>query len=130
MGQITKKVSMEKLKKIGKVVIPFAMTTLPFLALAALLPPTNPLGGTGLTLTEADALIQTIGRFVIGVSIVIAIIFIVIGVILRASAGTNTGMLDKGKAYIKNGIIGALIVFLIGVILQTISNLVARTFFS
>lgn len=117
------------LKKIAKVAIPVALATLPFMVLAALPVPTNPIGGTGLTLSEAESLINTIARFIITISIVIAVIFIVIGAIMWIAAGSNENMTKRGKGYIRNGIIGAAIVFLIGVILQTISNLVARTFF-
>ena len=121
---------METFKKISKIAIPVGLVILPFLSLAALPLPTNPVGGGGLSLTEVDTLINTVARFIITVSIVIAVIFIVIGAIMLISAGSNTALSDRGKAYIKNGIIGAAVVFLIGVILQTISNLVARTFFN
>lgn len=121
---------METIKKIMKVAIPVAAVTIPFLVLAVLPQPTNPIGGAGLSLTEVENLINTIARFLIVISVVVAVIFIIIGAVIWMTAGGNDTLAGKGKAYIRNGILGALIIFLIGVILQTISNLVARTFFS
>ena len=121
---------MRTFKKIARLAVPIALATIPFLVLAALPQPTNPIGGAGLSLTEVENLINTIARFLIVISVVVAVIFIIIGAVIWMTAGGNEDLAKKGKAYIRNGILGALIIFLIGVILQTISNLVARTFFS
>jgi len=117
-------------RKISKVAIPIALATIPFLVLAALPQPTNPLpGSTGLTLAEAEDLINRIARFMIVVSVVVAVIFIIWGAVVWITAGGSEDRLKKGRGIVWNGVLGALIIFLIGVILQTISNLVARTFF-
>ncbi len=121
---------METMKKIMKVAVPVALVAIPFLVLAALPQPTNPIGGAGLSLAEVEDLINKIARFLIVISVVVAVIFIIIGAVIWMTSGGSEDMAKKGKAYIRNGILGALVIFLIGVILQTISNLVARTFFS
>jgi len=80
-------------------------------------------------LNEVQNIIEKIATFLIVVSIVIAVGAIVWGAIVLMTAGGNDDRAKQGKGYIKNGIIGALVVFLIGVILQTISGVVSRTFF-
>ena len=120
---------MEKFKKIAMFAIPVVMIAIPFLTLAALPEPTQPLSGNALSLAEIQALIERIARFLIIVSIVIAVGFIVIGAIIYISAGGNEDRAASGKKYIFNGIIGAAVVFAVGVILQTTAALVTRTFF-
>jgi formate hydrogenlyase subunit 3/multisubunit Na+/H+ antiporter MnhD subunit len=119
---------MEKLKKIAKIVIPVALMV-PLLAFAALPEPTSPLTGNPLSLTEVQAIIQRIATFLIVVSIIVAVGFIVWGAIVYISAGGNEDRAKAGRKYIINGVIGAAVVFAIGVILQTTASIIARTFF-
>ncbi len=120
---------MEIFKKIGKIAIPIALLTLPLMTLA-LPQPTNPIPGTGTSLVELEVIIKRIATFLIVISIVVAVGAIVWGSVLLMTAGGSEDRSTSGKGFIKNGIIGALVVFLIGVILQTISGVVARTFFN
>lgn len=119
---------MEKVKKIGSWVFIGATLVLPMVAMAALPTPTNPLQGQEFTLNEAEQLIGKVARFLIGVSIVIAVIFIVVGAIEWMSGHEKWAAAGKKRVFA--GIIGALIVFAIGVILQSLAGFVARTFFN
>lgn len=121
---------MDTFRKIAKVAIPMTLMTVPLLTLAILPQPTVPVGGTGTTLAELEQIIRKVASFLIVVSIVIAVVFIIVGAIFWMSSAGDDKRAEKGKAWIKNGLYGAIIVFAIGVILQTISGVVARTFFS
>lgn len=92
--------------------------------------PTVPVsGGPGVTLNEVENFIRRIANFLITVSLVIAVIFIVWGGIAYMMAGADETKAASAKSRIWNGIIGALVVLAVGVILQTLAGLVARTFF-
>lgn len=121
---------MNKIRKISKWAVPIALTALPFLVLAVVIPnPTNPIGGGAVTLTEIEDIIRGIARFLIIVSIVIAVIFIVLGGIMYMAARGNEEAVGKAQTTIKNGIIGAVVVLAVGVILQTLAGIVSRSFF-
>jgi fucose permease len=122
---------MNRIKKIAKIAVPTAMMILPFLALAALPGATNPLdtNNNPLTLAEIQSLIERIARFVMMISIVVAVIAIVWGAIVIMTAGGSDDRVKTGKGFIYKGIIGAAIVFAVGIILQTVAGLVTRTFF-
>ena len=128
---------MIKFKKIAQISIVTAAILMPVLALAQYTPiplPTNPLNDptaptTGLTLVEIEQNINRIAFFLITVSVVIAVIFIIWGGIRFASAGDDTAKAESGKTIIKNGIIGALVIMAVGVIMQTLSEIIARNFF-
>lgn len=100
---------------------------LAYAGLAVLPNPGLPVTGTPVTLSEVQGRIQQIAQFLIVISMVIAVIFIVYGGIRYM---TSSGDPKEAKAIIKNGIIGAAIVLAVGVILQTVAGLVTRTFFS
>ena len=93
-------------------------------------PPTPIGGGTALTLVEVENFIRRIASFLITVSLVIAVIFIIWGGISYMVAGADEAKAGTARTRIWNGIIGALVVLAVGVILQTLSGLVARTFFN
>ena len=98
---------------------------MPLLAMAIAAPGT-PVAGQAVTLNEVERLINGVARFLIVVSVIIAVIFIVYGgVRWIASPGDPTA----AKTIIKNGIIGAIIVLGVGVILQTLQGVISRTFF-
>lgn len=121
---------MEEFKKIGKFAIPAAVAVMPFLALAALPVFSNPVGGTGISLAEVEAIINQIARFMIVISLVVAVIFIIYGGLRYMTAGGDPARVKAATETIKNGVIGALVVLAVGVILQTLAGLVSRTFFS
>lgn len=116
---------MTNFKKLGKYVIPVTMALLPVLVLAQVATPTYTGGGQAITLVEIEQLIQRIAGFLIVIGVVIAVIFIIWGGITYMAASDTA----KAKTRIFNGIIGAAVVLGVGVILQTIAGLVARTFF-
>ncbi|HAU08104.1 MAG TPA: hypothetical protein DCS06_03955 [Candidatus Yanofskybacteria bacterium] len=113
-----------------------------FMALAMLLPlfafalpvPTNPIdsgsGGGAITMAEITNLIQAFARWLIVISVVIAVIMIIWGGIMYMWAKGDDKKVADAQARIKNGIIGAAIVLAVGVILQTVAALVNRSFFS
>ena len=120
---------MKRTKSIAKWAIPVTMTLLPFFVMAALVNPTATLTGRAVTLDEIENLISGIARFLIVISIVVAVIFIVYGGIRWIMARDDDEAATKAKSMIMNGIWGALVVLGVGVILQTLAGVVARTFF-
>jgi len=116
-------------KTVAKVSVSVAMALMPALVLAQLPTPTSPYGGTSLTLGDIQDLIETVARFLILISVVIAVIFIVWGGISYMSAGDDTAKSGAAKSRIVNGIIGALVVLAVGLILQTLASLVDWTTF-
>ena len=120
---------MTKFKTVAKVSIATAMALMPALVLAQLPTPTSPYAGTALTLSDIQGLIETVARFLILISVVIAVIFIVWGGISYMSAGDDSSKSGAAKSRIVNGIIGALVVLAVGLILQTLASLVNWTAF-
>ena len=120
---------MIKYKTVAKVGMAIAMALMPALVLAQLPTPTSPYAGAPITLTDVQGLIETVARFLILVSVVIAVIFIVWGGISYMSAGDDASKASAAKSRIVNGIIGALVVLAVGLILQTLASLVNWTTF-
>ncbi len=120
---------MNKLKASVKYIIPALTVLLPAIAFATISNPTATLTGAPVTLTEIQGLIEGAARFLIIISIVIAVIFIVYGGIRWIAAGHNDEAVEKAKKIVWNGIIGALVVLAVGVILQTLAGVVTRSFF-
>ena len=71
-----------------------------------------------------------IARFLIVVGVVLAVIFIVWGGIMYMVAGGDETKAEEAKSRIMNGVIGAAVVLAVGVILQTVAGLIARSFFN
>ncbi len=120
---------MNKLKASVRYVIPALTTLLPAIVFAALVNPSATLTGAPVTLTEVQGLIEGAARFLIVISIVIAVIFIVYGGIRWIAAGHNDENVEKAKKIVWNGILGALVVLAVGVVLQTLAGIVTRSFF-
>ncbi len=118
-----------KFNKVAKVGIVTAMALMPMLVLAQLPTPTSPYAGTPVTLQDVRDVIETVARFLILVSVVIAVIFIVWGGISYMTAGDDSSKTSAAKSRVVNGIIGALIVLAVGLILQTLAGLVNWTVF-
>lgn len=122
---------MTKFKTIAKVSIATAMALMPALVLAQLPTPTSPYRGQALTLLDVQGVIETIARFLILVSVIVAVIFIVWGGMMYMMAGDDTTKSGAAKSRIVNGIIGALVVLAVGLILQTLATVVNwRVFFN
>ena len=116
--------------KLAKGVFVTAIVLMPVLALAQGLPtPTSPYAGAPVTLTDIQDLIGTIARFLIIISVVVAVIFIVWGGINYMAAGDDASRTSDAKARIFHGIIGALVVLAVGLILQTLATVVNWTVF-
>ena len=106
-----------------------AMILLMPVLVMALTGPTQPLTGTAITLSEIEAKIRQIAQFVIVVSVILAVIFIIWGGIAYMTAGGDETKAGAAKTRIWNGVIGAAVVLAVGVILQTLASLITRSFF-
>ena|SRR3989344_4531398 len=121
---------MNKIKASAKYIIPALGLILPVLVFAVTIPNPSPtLGGEAIDLDEIQDLIEGIARFLIIISVVIAVIVIVYGGIRWIAAGSNEEAVGKAKTIVLNGIIGTLVVLAVGVILQTLAGVVTRSFF-
>ena len=77
-------------------------------------------------------ILQNIGGFIIAASGVIAGIVIIVSGLIYMSAGSNQTRVTTAKAVFKNGVIGAIILFAAGIIINTIILLASNwaTFFN
>ena len=75
--------------------------------------------GNAITLSRLTLYIGRVAEFLVLISAVIAVIIIVWSGVVWMTAG-DSKRIDTAKATLKNGIIGALIVFGVGVIINTI----------
>jgi hypothetical protein len=98
-----------------------AAVLFPVIALAGsgLVAPQPPLTGDAVTGTTLELLIEDIVQFLITVSVVIAVGFIIWGG-LKFVRGDPEG----GKETLKNGVIGVAIILGVGLILSTVSRFV------
>ncbi len=103
---------------------------MPVFVLAANLPvPTPPTGGEAIDLDEIEDLVKRIAQFLIVISVIVAVIFIIWGGVMYMAARGDEDRAGKAKETIFNGIIGAAVVLGVGVILQTLAGLITRSFF-
>lgn len=123
---------MNKIGKTTLVALSVAAVLMPVLVLAGstLNTPTPPTSGTALDLNEIENLIKKVAQFLIIVSVIIAVIFIIWGGIMYMAARGDTEKAGAAKTTIFNGIIGAAVVLGVGVILQTLAGLITRSFFN
>jgi len=121
---------MNNISKITLVMLAVIAVLVPVLVLAAVLPtPTPPTSGQAITLPEIEELIKRIAQFLIVVSVILAVIFIIWGGIMYMAARGSEEQATKAKTTIFNGVIGAAVVLGVGVILQTLAVLITRNFF-
>jgi amino acid transporter len=120
---------MSKIYKVFLVLYVLVVFLGPSFVMAQLNAPTPPVGGNAVTLNEVENLIRGLARFLIVISLVVAVVFIIWGGILWMSARGNEDQTKNAKKTITNGVIGALVVLAVGVILQTLAGLVTRNFF-
>ena len=122
---------MKKFNKIAQIALTTAVILAPVLAFAQLPIPQNPVAqAQGLSLGEVEQRIVDVAQFLIAIAVIIAVIFIIWGGIRYVMAGDDSSKSGSAKTTILNGVIGALVILAVGVIMQTLANLVARTFFS
>lgn len=120
---------MNKIKTIAKWSIPALTVLVPLAAVLAITPPAVPITGQAVTLDEIENLINGIARFLIVVSTVVAVIFIVYGGVRWVTAHGNEEAAGNAKKIILNGIYGALVILGVGVILRSLAGVVSRSFF-
>ena len=120
---------MKNISKTTLVALAVIAVLMPVLVLAALPTPTPPTAGQPITLVEIEALIKRIAQFLIIVSVIIAVIFIIWGGVMYMAARGNEDQATAAKTTIWNGVIGAAVVLGVGVILQTLAGLITRSFF-
>jgi hypothetical protein len=82
-----------------------------------------------LSLLEIAGILGLIGRFMVIIGPIILVIAIIYGGILFMFAGASGALVAKAKSMIGYGIVGGLIVFGVGVIINTLINVVTRQFF-
>lgn len=121
---------MKKVQKIAYISLMMMVLLMPVLVFAALTNPVPPLTGSAITLAEIQDRIEQIARFLIIVGVILAVIFIIWGGITYMFAGGDDEKVKTAKSRIINGIIGAAVVLAVGVILQTVAGLIARSFFN
>lgn len=121
---------MSKLQKVGYFSMMAMVLLMPVLVFAALPNPEVPVQGGAVTLAEIQDRITQIARFLIVVGVILAVVFIIWGGIAYMFAGGDETKSTAAKDRIKNGIIGAAVVLAVGVILQTVAGLIARSFFN
>lgn len=120
---------MSNTKKFVYIGMMLAVLLMPVLVMA-ISAPTPPVGGAPVTLSEIEARIRQIAQFIIVVSVILAVIFIIWGGITYMTAGGDEGKAGAAKTRIWNGVVGAAVVLAVGVILQTLASLITRSFFS
>ncbi len=126
---------MSKMTKIARWAIAATFLSMPLAALAALpvggggIPVVTLPAGTGLDLGKIGAIVSTIANYLIVIGVVIAVIFIIWGGLRYMLARGDEAAAKKAKDSIFHGIIGAAIVLGVGVLLETVSFLVTRSFF-
>ncbi|HEY4506802.1 MAG TPA: hypothetical protein VJH71_01385 [Candidatus Paceibacterota bacterium] len=122
---------MDKKIKIARWVVAAAMLTMPFATFAVtIVPPDVTTTGNPITLQDVENIITRVANFLMVIAIIIAVIFIIWGGIKYMTSRGDAKAAGEAKGIIINGIIGAAVVLGVGVILNTVRSLLARTFFS
>lgn len=97
--------------------------------IAQIIIPTPPVSGRGLTLAEIAVLIAQVGGVLQSVAVILAIIAIIVSGIMYMNAGADENKIKKAKGWFRNALIGALIIMAVGLLINTIANIVSRQFF-
>lgn len=124
-----RQIQLVEYQKVRKLVIVFIISNMNFLEIAQIVIPPPPVQGQGLTLAELSGIIATIGSFLTSTGVIIAIIAIVFSGIMYMKAGGSPDAVKKAQSWFKNAIIGAFIILAVGLIINTIANVVTRQFF-
>lgn len=115
---------MQKLVKYSAVIATVAAVLVPTMALA-LVQPTVPIGNPGQVVTGSSLanLLNTIVQYLLTISTVVAVGFIVYGALLYMGIRGEDGKKNAG-GILKNALIGVAIVFGVGLLLNTIARLI------
>jgi hypothetical protein len=101
-----------------------------FFKIAQIVIPTTPVADQrGLSLGELASIVAIIGSFLTNIAAIGAVIAIVVSGIMYMKAGSNTSKITEAQTWLKNALIGAFIVLAVGMIINTIANVVSRAFF-
>jgi len=112
-----------KIKRLGQHITIAGLLMMPLLVRAELPP------GNAITLYDVDNIVAIIARFMIVISMVLAVIFIVLSGIMTMMAQADPGKFKNGLLRLKHAAIGAGVVLATGVIINTVASLVDRSFF-
>lgn len=111
----------------------FSVILLPSLAQAVLpdqINPNQPIPGSNpVTMLEMKNIIASISNFLVIIAPIIFIIALVLSGITYMTAGASENLVKKAKDWLKFSIIGGLVVFGVGVIINTVAAIVSRQFF-
>ncbi len=99
------------------------ITTFCIPAVALAVSPPVPVEGTPIGLSTIETLIEDIVDTIIYIAGFIVVGFIVLAGFKMVTARGNDAEFKKGKDMLKNAIIGALVVFGVGLIVNTIANI-------
>lgn len=100
-----------------------------YFEIAQIIIPTPPVPGRGLTLGELAVLIARVGGFLQSAAVILVIIAIIFSGIMYMKAGADENAIKKAKGWFRNALIGALIIMAVGLLINTIANIVSRQFF-
>ncbi len=94
--------------------------------------PANPVpgGGAPLSVLGLQNIVLAIGTFFIIVGPILLVISLILSAIWYMKAGADSAALAKAKSWLGYTIIGGLIMFGVGVIINTIIAIVDRSFFN
>ena len=112
-----------KIKKLSQYVVIFGLLATPLLVRANLPP------GNAITIDDVSGIVGIIARFMIAMSMVCAVIFIVLSGIMTMVAQDDPKKFSNGLLRLKHAAIGAGVVLATGVIINTVAALVDRSFF-
>ncbi|OGM96328.1 MAG: hypothetical protein A3B86_04275 [Candidatus Yanofskybacteria bacterium RIFCSPHIGHO2_02_FULL_38_22b] len=76
--------------------------------------------GRPLYLSDFETILESVAGFLIIAGGILAGIAIIVSGVLYMMAGSDTAKVTTAKAWFKNGLIGALILFAVGLIIQTL----------
>jgi len=79
-------------------------------------------GGTAITLENMLDLARSIGGFLFALGAILAAITVIMSGIMYFTAGANPQKLKGAKDILKGGLIGALVIFSVGMIINIISG--------
>lgn len=119
-------------KAVWSLVVGSWLLVTPIFALALKKPPGGGGGlppGKPITLDVLDYLIFRVSTFFISISAVLAMIFIIWAGVTYMYAGDDSTKITAAQGRLKSGIIGAAIIFGVGVIIQTIASVITLDFF-
>jgi len=117
------KFQIPKIKTVVRHIAILGLLALPILAQAELP------AGNAITLYDVDNIVGIIARFMIVISMVLAVIFIVLSGIMTMMAQADPKRFSNGLLRLKHAAIGAGVVLATGVIINTVAALVDRSFF-